>query len=48
MDDKSVNYEEKRYNEIVEETKNFFKKKQDIIQIKFHLFQFQDGLVIIC
>jgi len=26
MDDKSVNYDEKRYNEIVEETKNFLKK----------------------
>jgi len=43
MDDKTVNYDEKRYNEIVEETKNFLKKKQDIIQIKYHLFQFQDG-----
>jgi len=42
MDDKSVNYDEKRYKEIVEETTNFLKKLV-ITQKKFHSFQFQVG-----
>jgi len=47
MDDTSVMYGEARYNEIMEEVSNYLKKKLDINQQKFHLFHFQDGLVII-